>query len=70
MFAGKTNCVLGCGDGLRDQVTSTSLTAAAVAVPSVICAGLPNGRDGDGVGRAPKCFGLDSHLSTQDRFKV
>ena len=51
-------------------MTSTSLTAAAVAVPSVICAGLPNGRDVDGVGKAPKCFGLDSHLSTQDRFKV
>jgi hypothetical protein len=51
-------------------VTNTSLTAATVAVPSVICAGLRNGRDVDGVGKAPKCFGLDSRLSTQDRFKV
>ena len=51
-------------------MTSTSLTAAAVAVPSVICAGLPNDREVDSVEKAPRCFWLDSRLSTPDRFKV
>lgn len=43
-------------DILRDQVTNTSLTAAAIAALSVTYADLSNGRDIDGV---KKCFELD-----------
>lgn len=60
------NYILGCGDGLRKWVISTNLTAAALIVPSVICMGLPNGRDVNCVEKASKMFRLTLNLSTQD----
>lgn len=60
----RSNYVVGCGDRLRDEVLSTSLTAAAVAVHSVLYVGLPNGHNIDGLGKILKCFGLDLYLST------
>lgn len=52
----KQNCVFGCIGSLRDEVISISLTAAAVAAPSVIHVDLPYGRDVNGVWKAPKFF--------------
>lgn len=47
-----------------------SQKAGALVVSSVICTGLPNGRDLNDVRKAPKYFEVDSRLSTQDRYKA
>lgn len=47
-----------------------SRMCGAVAVSSVICVGLPNDRYVNSVGKVPKYFGVDSRLTTQDRYKV
>lgn len=62
--------VIECGNSLRDVVADTNWTVGAVAVSSVLCAGLHNGWDVNGVGKAIKYFGVDSHQSMQDWYKV
>lgn len=51
-------------------MTSASLTAATVTVPTVVCAKLTQQLGIYGIGRTSKGFKLDLRLSTQDRFKT
>lgn len=60
------NSVVGCENGLRDEVPGTNWIAGMVAV-SDICMGLPNICDINCLGKAPKDFELDQRLSTYDR---
>lgn len=66
----RENYVVTCRNNLKDVVTITNSTMAVLAVPSVMYAGLPNGRYVNDVGNASNCFGLDLRQSFLDRFKV
>lgn len=50
----RSNFVVGFGDSLRDEVTSTSWTTGVLTVSSVKCIGLPNSRDVNNIGKEPK----------------
>lgn len=49
--------VEGYGDSLRNEIISISLIVPAIAVPSIIYEGLPNGRNVDGVRKTINWFG-------------
>jgi len=51
--------IVGCGDSLRDEVTSTSQTV-----------GVSNARDINGARKASQISKVDLCLSTKNRFKV
>ena len=57
-------------DGQRNGVASTSRTASAVAAAPVMCTGLPNARDVNGVGKVHTTPGLKSRQLVGERFKV
>nr|GFD04844.1 hypothetical protein [Tanacetum cinerariifolium] len=64
---------MGRGGGGQDfEVCDTSRTASVVAVPPVMCAGLPNIGNVNGVGTSPLRSGLNLNLSLgrKDRYKV
>lgn len=66
MFAEKKerkNHVVECENSLKDEVTMKNRTTVSIAVPSIICTGLPNSCNFNSVGKASIYFGLDSHLS-------
>jgi len=61
--------VRGRGD-LDDEVCDTSRTASVVAVSPVMCSGLPNTGNVNGVGTSPLHPKLNLHLGIRDRYKV
>lgn len=50
------NYVEGCGDSLKNEVTSISPTAAAIIFSLIICLGLINSHNVNTVGKKPKYF--------------
>lgn len=61
--------VVGCGNSVRDEVTGTVRTVDVVVISLVIYyTGQPNNRDVNGAEKTLRFFGLDSRMSTQDKY--
>lgn len=61
----RSNNTVGVVHGSRNGVTDTSRTANAVAITPVMCTGLPNACDVNGIGKAHTLSGLKPVASFQ-----